>query len=73
MIVGFELCGCDIPIAIYQMLKDIAERDSKEDGILILQFLEVGVFGGVNDLVLEGLVCNTCILLYYISFVVLEL
>ena len=56
LIVGFKVRGHDFYVSIYQMLENIVTHDYNEAGVLVLQLLEVIVFGGVNDLILEFLV-----------------
>ena len=73
LIVKFDICGCNIPISIDNMLKNIVARDSEEYSVLILQLFQVRVFGGVYDLVLEGFIHCTHILIDSTSSVVLNL
>ena len=39
LIVRFEICGCDFPISINNILENIAARDYKESGVLIIQLV----------------------------------
>ena len=55
------------------MIEDIVSRDSEEDGLFILQFLEVRVFGEVDDLILEGIVHHPHIVVYSLPFVMLDI
>ena len=55
------------------MLGEIAARDSEEVGVFILQLLEVRVFMGVNDLILDLLVHHSRIIIYSPAFVILGL
>ena len=73
LIVKFDICGCNIPISIDNMLKNIVARDSEEYSVLILQLFQVRVFGGVYDLVLEGFIHCARILVDYMSFIMLKL
>ena len=38
LIVGFEVHGCDLPVAIEQMLEDNTAREPKEGIVLILNY-----------------------------------
>ena len=67
LIVGSNVRGCDIPIAIEKILKEIAARDCGEAGEFILQYLEVHVFDRVGDMILESLIYFPRIVIYYLS------
>ena len=51
--VGFEVRGCDIPVSNKEMLKKTMACDSEEDGAIVLQLLDVCVFEGVDELIIE--------------------
>ena len=72
MIVRFFICGRDISILIEKMLDKISSHDSKEDDVLIIQLIQVLVFDGVYELVLEGFIHCARIIVYYVYFVMLK-
>ena len=37
------------------MIKEVLERDTQECGVIIFDFLDVGIFDGVNDLIFSAL------------------
>ena len=55
------------------MIKKIVEGESEESGVLVPQLLEVRVFGGVHDLILECLIHFSYILVDSLSFIMLKL
>ena len=73
LIFGFEFCGHDIHVSIDQMLEEIVVRHSEESSVLIIQLLEVHVFDGVDDLILDCPVRCFHIFVYSPSSVVLTL
>ena len=73
LIVRFDIRGFYIPISIEKILKKIAARDSKKYGALVLQILQVSVFGGVYDLVIEGFMHSSRIIVDFLSLIMLKL
>ena len=73
LIVGFKVCGFDVHLLIKQMNEKTSERDSKEAGVLVLQLIQVCIFDGVGDFILECLIHFTCIIVDSPSFVMLKL
>ena len=73
MIVIFEVQGHDFNVLIKQIIKNIVKRDSDKYGVLALQLLELHVFDGVDDLIIECLIHCPCILIYSTSFIILKL
>ena len=53
LIVGFKVYGYVFPVEIDQMLKDVAARDSEESCVFIIKLIEVRVFDGFDDLIIE--------------------
>ena len=73
MIVRLNIRGCDLTISIEKILETIAACNSKESGVLIIQLLQVCVFGGVYYLVVEIFVHCARIIVDYPSFIMLKL
>ena len=48
------------------MLKNIAAHDSKESVIFFLQLLAIRVFDGFDELIIECLIHNNPILIFYV-------
>ena len=55
------------------MLDNIDAYESKETGVLVIQLIEVRVFDGVNDLILECFIHCPHIIVDFLSFVLLKL
>ena len=73
LISGFEVRDHDFYVPIKQMTKEITAHDSEETGVIVLQFFEVCVFSGVDDLIIECLVHCSHIFVDSPSFIMLKL
>ena len=73
LIFRIQIQGCDIPISIKEIIENTVGRDSKEGGLLILQLLQVRVFDGVHELVLDRFIHCALIILDSPYFFMLKL
>ena len=56
IIVVFEVRVRDFPITVEKMLREIAACDPKEASVFIIQILELRIFDGADDLILDYLI-----------------
>ena len=73
LIFRIQIQGCDIPISIKEIIENTVGRDSKEGGLLILQLLQVRVFDGVHEVVLDRFIHRALIILDSPYFFMLKL
>ena len=62
-----------LTVSINNILKEITANDSEEAVVLVIQLLEVHVFDGVGDLILESLVHYSRIFVDSLSFIMMKL